>query len=281
MENIDYKSVERFEYINERKNVSDYKDSEKKRFVFKEISTRDELYEMFTLRYFTYRYVNFIKPNKYKFDIDCFDIYSTFLGVFEENAEARKLVGIVRIVSTHNKSRYIDDIADIAADSNGRDISSLYARNALLPIMHTFDNIKGRFVNSCIDGNNNSNGKDLKVYEISRLAIHPDYWGSKIRIESGLHELIILDAWKSTPQKYMYVIATHPRTRRRYKRLGFKIIPGTGERIYKDINKLAIAMEMNLKDYLNSPNPYSEKCKSKLKAYIEKGYFERNGSYQS
>ncbi|MCK4966338.1 GNAT family N-acetyltransferase, partial [bacterium] len=246
LENIDYASVEQFEYINKRKNVSDYKNREKKRFVFKELSTRDELYEMFALRYFTYRYVNFIKPNKCQLDIDCFDMYSTFLGVFEENEGAKRLVGIVRIVSTHNKSRFTNEIADIAANSNGRDIAYLYTRNTLLPIMHTFDDIKERFNNHCIDGNNNSNGRDLKVYEISRLVIHPDYWGSKIRIESGLHELIILDAWKSTPKKYMYVIATHPRTRRRYERLGFRMIPGTGKRIYKDINKLAIAMEMNL-----------------------------------
>jgi hypothetical protein len=83
-----------------------------------------------------------------------------------------------------------------------------------------------------------------------------------------------LDSWKSNPRKNIYIIATHPRTRRKYEKLGFEIIQGTTERLYKGINQLAIAMVMNLEDYLNSSNnPYREKCKSLFKSYSEKNCF--------
>jgi len=32
---------------------------------------------------------------------------------------------------------------------------------------------------------------------------------------------------------------------------------------------------MNLEDYLNTPNPYSERCKSIFDFYLENGSFER------
>ena len=83
-----------------------------------------------------------------------------------------------------------------------------------------------------------------------------------------------MESMKANPKLGIYLIAIHPRTRRRYQRLHFKIIPGTEETIYKNINQLAIAMVVNLEDLLNNP-PYGNKCKSLLETYQLKGYIEK------
>ena len=266
----EYKSFAQIEKI---ANV-DSKPGYKKKFIFKELNEKIELWQMFALRYLVYRYVNFIEPNKHQLDIDCYDFFSTFLGVFEVTNQRKRLVGTVRIISGDNKSPCADLIKDIINNLDGHRISELADKPTLFPIMHTYD-IPEEYLRDFSVDNNPLQIENSKPFEISRLAILPEYWCVKEGIEDGIHELILLDAWESNPNKNIYFIATHPRTRKKYERLGFKIVPGTSERLYKHIKQLAIAMVLNLENYIKKPNPYSERCKAIFKSYLKKGYFER------
>jgi hypothetical protein len=254
-----------------------------KKFIFKKLDERSEFLQMFALRYFVYRYVNFIESNEDQLDIDYYDLYSTFLGVFELTDKSKRLIGMVRIISGDKRSIYSDVIEDIFRNLKNSVIKDFLNRPTLFPIMNTF-NLPKEFLNPFNKGQdknqNNLLEKNSKPFEISRLAIIPEYWSSKEKIEVGLHDLIILDSWKSNPKKNIYIIAIHPRTRKKYEKLGFEIIPGTTEQLYKGINQLAIAMVMNLEDYLNSPNnPYIDRCKSLFKFYLEKRYFMRDSTF--
>jgi len=267
---------EKFKFFNNLEIISDYSidvDYQKK-FIFKEITEENELLQMFALRYFVYRYVNFIEPNENQLDIDCYDFYSTFLGAFEIIGRMKRLIGTVRIISGDEKSQYAEKIKKIVFNSDSNKLPYFYKRLALYPIAETFY-IPSEYLDTFYIDKDNSFEKSSKPFEISRLAVLPEYWCSEARIELGLHDLIILDSYKSNPNKNIYIIATHPRTRRRYERLGFKIIPGTREQLYKNINKPAIAMIMNLENYLNILNPYSERCKFLFKSYMENGEFVR------
>lgn len=272
--NVDHKVSEKFRFFNNLEIISDYNIgiNYHKIFIFKEITEENELLQMFALRYFVYRYVNFIKPSECQLDIDCFDFYSTFLGAFEVIGGTKRLIGTIRIISGDEKSKYAGKIKMIAHNSYKNKLSNILKRPTLFPIAETF-NIQAEYFASFCVNRNNFLRNNCKPFEISRLAVLPEYWGSEARIMVGLHDLIILDSWKSNPKKNIYIIATHPNTRRVYERLGFEIIPGTNEQLYKNINQPAVAMVMNLQNYLNTTNPYSERCKSLFKSYLEKGSF--------
>lgn len=264
---------EKFKFFNNLEIISDYYEDVKyqKKFIFKELTEENELLQMFALRYFVYRYVNFLKSNENQLDIDCFDFYSTFLGAFEVINRTKRLIGTVRIISGDEKSLYIDKIKKII-NSLHNNYSNLLERQTIFPLVETF-NIPKEYLDAFLIDKNSYSEKNFKPFEISRLAVLPEYWGSGARIESGLHDLIILDSWKSNSKKNKYIIATHPNTRKKYEKLGFKIIPGTKECLYKNINQPAIAMVMNIKDYLATPNPYYERCKFLFKNYLEEGNF--------
>jgi len=274
---------EKFKFFNHQEKTINYNEIEcEKKFMFKELNDKNEFLQMFALRYLVYRYVNFIEPNKDQLDIDCFDLYSTFLGVFEVTGETKRLIGTVRIISGDKKSPYEEVVKELFDNMCNHKLSYLLNRPTLFSIMQTFDIPEEYLTAFHVDKNKhqiNSLEKNSKPFEISRLAILPEYWGSKAKIETGLHDLIILDSWKSNPKKNIYIIATHPRTRRKYEKLGFRIIPGTKELLYKSLKQLAIAMVMNLENYLNTPNPYGERCKSLFKSFLEKGYFLRNPTF--
>ena len=230
---------EKFKFFNHREKTINYNEVEnEKKFIFKELNEKNELLQMFALRYLVYRYVNFIEPNKDQLDVDCYDLYSTFFGALEVTGETKRLIGTVRIISGDKKSPYEEVIKEIVEDTFNYKLSDLLNRPTLFSIMQTFDLPEEYLDAFHADKNkhrNSSSEKSSKPFEISRLAILPEYWGSKARIETGLHDLIILDSWKSNPKKNIYIIATHPRTRRKYKKLGFRIIPGTKERLYKSL----------------------------------------------
>jgi len=245
-----------------------------KKFVFKELNERNEFIQMFALRYLVYRYVNFIEPNEDQLDIDCYDLYATFLGAFEVTGKTRRLVGTIRIISGDEISRYAGVVKDIIENLDNQKASDLMNRTKLFPIMDTFD-IPESYFHAFSSDNHKPKEENGNPFELSRLAVLPEYWGTKTRIEFGLHELIILDSWKSNPKKNIYLIATHPRTRRKYNKIGFQIIPGTKEKLYKSLKQLAIAMSVNLDNYLKNPNPYTARCKSLYNSFLEKGYFEK------
>ncbi|MFC1492949.1 hypothetical protein ACFL6O_03245 [candidate division KSB1 bacterium] len=242
-----------------------------KKYIFKELTEENEILQMFALRYIVYRYVNFIEPNTDQLDIDCYDLYSTFLGAFEVTGPTQRLIGTLRIISGDKESAHADTLKGIYKNLTNYKFIDLLKRPYLFPIMETFNLPAG--VLSTFNGNVSSQKKlNNKPYEISRLTILPEYWGSKAKIESGLHELLFLDALNSNPKKNYYIIATHPRTKRKYSSLGFKIIPGTKERIYKPLKQLAIAMNLDLNKYLETPNPFSEKCELLSKTYSSKNF---------
>lgn len=245
-----------------------------KKYLFKELVETDEFLQMFALRYLVYRYVNFIEPNEDQLNIDCYDRYSSFMGAFEVTGKSKRLIGTVRVISEDTKSPYLEALDEIIECLRDHKVSDLLHRPKKFPISETFK-LPEDFLKSLSSAKNRKN-TNIKAYEISRLAILPEYWGSKAKIESGLHELIILDSWQVYPHKEIYLIATHPRTKRRYQKFGFKNIPGTKERVYKQLKQLAVAMAMNLQDYLQTPNPYIENCKNVFSSYMDKGYFMRS-----
>ena len=246
-----------------------------KKFVFKELTSNSELLQMFALRYLVYGYVNFIEPNQDQLDVECYDLFSTFFGAFEVTGKTRRLVGTIRIISGDQESPYSEVIRKIIENLRDSVFIGLNRKPFSFPIIETF-RIPESYLIPPDKKSDNSTNTFSKPYELSRLAVLPEYWDTKARIESGLHDLIILDSWKSNPRKNIFFIATHPRTRMKYQKVGFKIIPGTKERVYRTIKQLAIAMYLDLDNYLKNPNPYLSRCKLMYKPFLEKGFFERS-----
>ncbi|MFC1561562.1 hypothetical protein ACFL6I_06465 [candidate division KSB1 bacterium] len=247
-----------------------------KKLVFKELTEENELLQMFALRYVVYCYIHFIEPNRDQLDIDCYDLYSTFLGAFEEIGPTQRLVGTVRIINGDIMPAVSLHVQNIISNLENYENVDLFTRDSLFPIMKTF-RVPNDYLTPLNQKRKSERGN--KPYEISRLTVLPEYWGAKAKVEAGLHELIILDAWKTKPRKNIFFIATHPRTKRRYKKLGFSIIPGTKERVYKPLKQLAIAMVVNLQQFLDSPNPYREECELIFEFFLNNGYFSKNTQF--
>ena len=243
-----------------------------KHFIFKEITQKNEFLQMFALRYLVYRFVHFIEPNEAQLDIDCYDLFSKFMGVFEVFGKTERLIGTIRIISGDQESLYTKEIKSIVDDVSSFQSEKLFHKPKLFPIMETFT-IPEKYLKSInSNGSTTAHGKEKPV-ELSRLALLPEYWSTKPRIEYGLHKLVIMESMKSVPDMNYYFIATHPRTRKKYQRLHFEIIPGTKECVYKNIKQLAIAMVVKLEDLVNNP-PYGDQCKSLFDDYKKKGLFK-------
>ncbi|MBN1292733.1 MAG: GNAT family N-acetyltransferase [Candidatus Latescibacteria bacterium] len=222
------------------------------------------------LRYISYRYVNFIEENKDRLDIDAYDPYSTFLGAYDVTDGKRILVGTMRIISINENSKNISQIAELISNAHDPHIKELDNRPELFPIMESFilpDSYHDH-LNTFKNGH-----QSFHPYEISRLAVRPDYWMHNVDV--GLHHLLVLDSWLNNPPRNDFLIAVHPRSRRRYERVGFEIIPGTKEVLYKHIDQLAIAMVLDLEEYLKRPKSYKETCEALLPHYKEHHYFSR------
>ena len=228
-----------------------------KHIIYKELTKEDELMQMFALRYSVYRHVDFVPENSTGMDIDCYDRFSTFLGAFECIGDSRRLIGCVRIISGNEESRTSEIVEAIAARFGFANEDDFYERPALFPIQETFT-LPEEYVFPFEPEYQYLKNLGIyhKPYEISRLAVIPEYWGANERIEKGLRDLIIFSSWNSNPQKNIYLIAVNPRTRRHYERLGFKRIPNCEETIYHRINKPAIAMVITMEQYFNELDNY-------------------------
>ncbi len=236
-------------------------DSFQKQIIYKELTGEEELLRMFSLRYAVYRHVGFIPANASRMDIDCYDRYSTFLGAFECIGDVKRLVGCVRIISGDEKCESAHIVESIAERHNLDAAEDFYRRPVLFPIQETFA-LPQEYLFPFERGFQylTQLGIYHKPYEISRLAVIPEYWCSNEKIEKGLRDLIIYSSWESNPQKNTYLIATHPRTRRHYERLGFRRIPDCPEAMYHRINKPAIAMVITMERYFQElDNYYSSK----------------------
>ena len=230
----------------------------------------EEIKECLRLRYITFRYVNFIEESMDRLDIDPYDRYSTFLGAYNVTGGRKTLVGTLRIISgddNHAATQHIERLISSARDPK---IRALKKRPQLFPIFESFD-----VPSSYLDCFNKAKKADSSInpYEISRLAIRPDYWLHGLDI--GLHHLLILDSWLHKPPRNDFLIAVHPRSRKRYESIGFKIIHGTGVVLYKHINQLAVAMIIDLEKYLQQPRSYMNTCESLLPDFKKKGSFTR------
>lgn len=240
--------------------------SKPQKICFKVLTDFEEIKECLHLRYLTFRYVNFIEENMDRLDIDSYDRYSTFLGAYSITGWRRTLVGTLRIIDGSEKSPTASCIDELIRTARDRKIRSLGDRQKLFPIMESF-----KLPQSYLECFGNSNDSSVHPYEISRLAIRPDFW--MYGIEVGLHHLLILESWRHNPPRNDFLIAVHPRTYKRYKSIGFKVVPGTDQVIYKHINQLAIAMIINLQKYLDSPRSYRKTCESLLPTFSENGFF--------
>lgn len=234
------------------------------------IDNIEDIKKCLRLRYLTYSYVNFIEENKDRLDIDPYDSYSTFLGAYDVTGEKKILVGTLRIISvdgTSTSSKHIKELIHTARDPKIKEIGD---RPELFPIMESFTLPESYL--ACFR-NPESSEILLHPYELSRLAVRPDYWMHNIDV--GLHHLFILNSWLHNPPHNDFLIAVHPRSRKRYELVGFKIVPSTGEVLYKHIEQLAIVMILDLEKYLQRPKSYRKICESLLPHYEKDGYFNR------
>lgn len=251
-----------------------------RKIIYKEIYDEDELLEMFALRSLVYQYVDFFSSNdedqldENHLDIDCYDLYSTFLGAFERTKSSERLIGTMRIISGDQKSPsapFIESVYETLPDS---ETNGTLDRPALFPYLETF-NVPLHYDSFLKTEDKLDNTINEKPYEISRLAVLPEYWRSKFKVVRGLHEMLVLSSWKAQPNRNIFVIATHPRTKQKYEKIGFHAVPGTEEKLYKGINQPAILMRVNMEEYLKTQNPYSQICSLTYPAFLEKGYYSR------
>ena len=239
-------------------------------FRYEVITKLDDIKACLRLRYMTYRYVNFIEENRDRLDIDPYDPYSTFLGAYDVSGNKKILVGTLRIISMNEKSPSHDNIQEIIRTARDPQIRNMDQRPELFPIMESFDLPESFQAYFHRDGNSQS---EKNLYEISRLAVRPDYWMHEIDV--GLHHLLILDSWQHRPSRNDFVIAVHPRARRRYNLVGFEMVPDTKEVMYKHIDQLAVAMFLDLEEYLNRPRSYRDTCQKLQPRYNSSSFFSR------
>jgi len=240
---------------------------------YEKIEEFEEVKACLRLRYEVYRYVNFVGENKDHLDIDPYDFYSTFLGAYELNQGRKQLIATMRIISGDEISKtapFIEELVGNAADPRIRRISK---RAQLFPIMESFQ-LPDSYV-SCFH-KSSSQENSIHPYEISRLSIRPDYWLHNIDI--GLHYLLIMDSWLHKPPRKYFMIAVHPRAQKRYEQLGLKIIPGTGQVIYKRFNQLAVAMITDIETLLNNSRRYGKTCESLYDSFKKNKSFTLNVS---
>ncbi len=253
------------------------------RILFKELNEEDEIIEMFALRSLVYQYVGYfpIAHDHYHggnyLDIDCFDLYSTFLGAFQITQSTKRLIGTVRIISHDTVSEFTPFIRSLYKTLPGNETNGSLERSTLFPYLESFKTplhfrtLNSETINAFESGNHSS---DTNLYEISRLAVLPEFWKSKEKVAFGLHVTLVLNSWEMNPRGNHFIIATHPKTKKIYENIGFSIIQDTGEQIYKSINQPAILMEVNLEEYFKKSNPYCTICSEAYLDFLNKGYFE-------
>ena len=242
-----------------------------RKIMYKVVDDAEGIKACLRLRYITYRYVNFIEENRDRMDIDPHDRYSTFLGAYDMTGKNNTLIGTLRIISGDEKSgiaHHIDEFISRARDPQIREMGD---RPVLFPIMDSFTLPESYF--TYFNKERIPNKKYIHPYELSRLAVRPDYWMHNIDV--GLHHLLILDSWMQAEPRNDFLIAVHPRSRKRYEHVGFKIIPGTAEVIYKHIEQLAISMILDLEKYLKRKDSYGAICTSLYPYFRENGNFIR------
>lgn len=237
------------------------------------ISTMKGIHACLRIRYLTYRYVNFIEENKDRYDIDPYDEYSTFLGAFDVTTNKKVLIGTLRIISGDKKSKISPIIQDLIKNARDPQIKAMGERPEIFPIMESFTLPDSYLENIKKDKPDTIDNCKFHPYELSRLAIRPDYW--MYNVDVGLHHLFILESRYIENPRNDFLIAIHPRSRKRYERIGFKIVPGTEEVLYKHIDQLAIAMVLDLEQYLKRPRSYLKACEALLPQYKKCGYFTR------
>jgi hypothetical protein len=248
--------------------VLEVRDSQLEGIHYEKIEEFKELKACLRLRYEVYRYVNFIGENKDHLDIDPYDFYSTFLGAYDVTEGRKHLIGAMRVISGDKISEtapFIEELIRKAADPN---IRSINRRPQFFPIMESFQ-LPAPYL-SCFQ-KSSSGDNSIHPYEISRLAIRPDYWLHSIDI--GLHYLLIMDSWLHKPSREHFIIAVHPRAQKRYEKLGLKVIPGTGQVIYKRFNQLAVAMITDMEKLLNNPRRYGKNCESLFGNFKKNKFF--------
>ncbi|MFC1561561.1 hypothetical protein ACFL6I_06470 [candidate division KSB1 bacterium] len=257
------------------------RESNEKVIIYKELWEEDDLLEMFALRALVYQYVDFFTGSEGEksadavLDIDAYDPYSTFLGAVEYTDKGKRLIGTVRIISGDTKTELSPIITALYESMPGVGSQSLQ-RPKQFPHLETFS-VPEEFYESFdkyhAPSGYNEKSYDERPYEISRLAVLPEYWKTRDRVEMGLHIMIILNSWNANPVRDNFFIAVHPRTKRMYERLGFTFLPGMYEEKYKGINKPAVMMQLSLKAFLAQANPYIRICTAAYNEFVEKGYY--------
>ncbi|MBW7997587.1 MAG: hypothetical protein FVQ81_13615 [Candidatus Glassbacteria bacterium] len=238
---------------------------------YKVIDDREGIRSALHLRYVTYRQVNFIGVNRDLIDVDAYDYYSTILGAYHIDARKQTLIGTMRIVSKNDVSKTACYIKEIVESVKSKKIRLQTERAMPYPLMESFslpDGFPDGAINSRKDKGNQPN-----LFEISRLAIRPDYWFR--RIDVGLHHLLILNSWVNSYLQTHFMVAVHPRTQARYERIGMQRIPETGKVLYKHVDQFAIAMFVDLETLLERARNYRESCEAVFPQYKKEGYFYR------
>ena len=238
---------------------------------YRVITSSQDVWAALNLRYVTYRHVNFISANKDMIDVDPYDFHSTYLGAFQVEGSKETLIGTMRIISGHDISATAPIVREIVAEAKSEEFKALPERPMPFPIMESFSLPEEFLVEYKNHGPENTHLDHL--YEISRLAVRPDHWF--MRIDVGLHHLLILDTWVDQPQRNQFMVAVHPRAQSRYERIGMTRIPGTDQVLYKYVDQLAVAMSVDLETLLDVGPKYRECCDADYPYYKEERCFVR------
>lgn len=160
-----------------------------KKYTFREITEKEELEELFKMRYEIYsecKLNGFVKKNKYKIDIDYYDINSRHYALFYNNS----IVGCLRVVLPKDII-FQDRVLEI-----GRKYSMMNGSYNT-----TIDKLPFPFLGydetpqSYWDYYNSCSLKNEKFIEASRLILHPEHRtirSSKFLIECAMVDYILL-----------------------------------------------------------------------------------------
>lgn len=181
---------------------------------FREISSRDELRELFSVRYLAYLQSGHftIRHNIDELDVDPYDRYSRFLGAYILEEGQERMVGGIRMVQAKARSPLHDDIQAILGSARDSHLRSLPDRQTLFPCERGFD---------LTDLWQRVHRERLEVVEFSRTVCLPEFRG--MNIGAGLVNGIFAMALASGVA--LGVGAAPPALRDFYISLGCKLLP--------------------------------------------------------
>ena len=245
-----------------------------KSYTFREITEKDELEQLFRLRYQVYansELAPFLKVNKYQIDIDIYDLHSRFYGIYCED----EIVAGVRAV-IDKKEYYNPIVYDIGSkyklydeenNSQAKLINSNYAEFPFLSYTGIPEEVKQFYENQ---------RKDKKVYMVSRCAINPTHRGLKTIqfLTEGIAIIITLLCGEQVGLSISDVSFSHSKF---YSRYGYSPIKDAPTYSVNGITAICLAMYLSTNYNLSSvPQHLHSKFEAMAEEFESTGKIERD-----